>query len=146
MGIKKLFGGVSNQTEIVDMPQYNSSTTIKNRELNIVNHSSFIDTSGYVHVIGKVKNNTPNIAEFVSVKGIFYDNNNKVVGTSLEYTEPRSLNSSEIASFDIILQKASIPIIQIEKYTIRPVWDWSRYFKINSDDYKSIDNKIIWIH
>ena len=44
-----------------------------------------------MHVIGKVKNNSTNIADFVSVKGTFYDNNNKVIGTSLEYTGPRSL-------------------------------------------------------
>ena len=122
--IQESVADISNQTEKVNIfQQHNTSMTINNEELNILNHSSFIDTLGHMHVIGKVKNNTPNIADFVSVKGLFYDNKNKVVGISLKYTEPRSLNSSEIASFDLVLQNASIPITQIENYTLRPVWD-----------------------
>jgi len=125
VGIEKAFADdILNPNETIDMPQqFNISAIINNKKLNIINYSSFIDTLGYLHIIGKVKNNTTKIAEFVSVKGTFYDNDNKVIGTSFNYTEPRSLNSSEIASFDLVLQNASISITQIEKYTLRPVWD-----------------------
>lgn len=46
-----------------------------NNELHIQSQSSFIDAVGYLHEVGKVENNTPNIADFVKVIGTFYGNN-----------------------------------------------------------------------
>jgi hypothetical protein len=118
--IDESYATLSNQTETGNIP---FNTTILDNEINILNHSSLIDALGYIHIVGEVKNNTTKIADFVSIKGTFYDNNNNILGTSLNYTEPRVLNSSETASFDLVLQNTSIPITQIEKYTLRPVWD-----------------------
>ncbi|HEX2406554.1 MAG TPA: sulfatase-like hydrolase/transferase, partial [Nitrososphaeraceae archaeon] len=51
--------------------------------------------------------------------GTFYDNNNKIVGTSFTFTEPSDLASGEKAPFDLILQDTTIPIEQIERYSLK---------------------------
>jgi SLAP domain-containing protein len=90
----------------------------KSNELTISSHNSYINSIGHMHVIGEVQSNTPNVIQYVKVTGTFYDNNNKVVGTSFTYTDPKDLAPGENAPFDLILTDASIPIDQIEKYTL----------------------------
>jgi SLAP domain-containing protein len=91
----------------------------KSNELTISSHNSYINSIGHMHVIGEVQSNTPNVIQYVKVTGTFYDNNNKVVGTSFTYTDPKDLAPGENAPFDLILTDASIPIDQIEKYTLK---------------------------
>jgi SLAP domain-containing protein len=91
----------------------------KSNELTISSHNSYINSIGNMHVIGEVQNNTPNVIQYVKVTGTFYDNNNKVVGTSFTYTDPTDLAPNEKAPFDLILSDASIPLDQIEKYTLK---------------------------
>jgi SLAP domain-containing protein len=91
----------------------------KSNELTISSHDSYINSIGHMHVIGEVQNNTPNVIQYVKVTGTFYDNNNKVVGTSFTYTDPSDVASGEKAPFDLILSNASIPIEQIERYTVK---------------------------
>ena len=74
---------------------------------------------GDMHVIGEVKNNTPKVVQYVEIIGTFYDNNNKVVGTSSAFTTPTDLALGEIAPFDLILYESSIPQEQIERYTLK---------------------------
>ena len=77
-----------------------------------------INSAGNMHIIGEVVNNASNSAEYVKIIGTFYDNTNKIVGTSFTYTDPKDLAPGENAPFDLILTDASIPIDQIEKYTL----------------------------
>jgi hypothetical protein len=87
--------------------------------LTILSHDSYINSIGHMHVIGEVENNTHNIKQFVQVIATFYDDNNKVVGTSNTYTTPTDLKPGETAPFDLMLTDASIPIEQIERYTLK---------------------------
>ena len=89
------------------------SNTIK-----ILSNDSYIDSMGDMHVIGEVKNNTPKVAQFVEIIGTFYDNNNKVVGTSSTFTTPTDLAPGAIAPFDLILYESSISQEKIERYTL----------------------------
>ena len=110
------------QQQLQQQSKKNTTSTDALSELNtltILSHNSYIDSIGYMHVIGEIKNNTPNVAQFVQIIATFYDNNNKVVGTSFTYTTPIDLASGEIAPFELILTDASIPIEQIEKYTLK---------------------------
>jgi hypothetical protein len=72
-----------------------------------------------MHIIGKVVNNVSNSAEYGKIIGTFYDNTNKIVGTSFTYTEPSDLCPYEKAPFDLILQDTTIPIEQIERYGLK---------------------------
>jgi len=88
-------------------------------ELTVLSHNSYVNSAGNMHIIGEVKNNTPDITEYVKIIGTFYDNNNKVVGTSFTFTEPSDLGPYEKAPFDLILQDTTIPIEQIERYSLK---------------------------
>ncbi|MGH9981847.1 MAG: hypothetical protein ACRD6U_09885, partial [Nitrososphaeraceae archaeon] len=59
--------------------------------LTILSHDSYINSVGNMHIIGEVVNNASNSAEYVKIIGTFYNNNNKVVGTSFTFTEPSDL-------------------------------------------------------
>ena len=87
--------------------------------LTILSHDSYINSAGTMHLIGEVVNNASSSAEYVKIIGTFYDNTNKVVGTSFTYTEPSDLGPYEKAPFDLILQDTTIPIEQIERYGLK---------------------------
>jgi hypothetical protein len=72
-----------------------------------------------MHVVGEIENNTPNVIKYVKIIGTFYDNNNRVVGTTSTYTDPPNLSPNEIAPFDLLLGGASISTDQIERYTLK---------------------------
>lgn len=78
-----------------------------------------INSAGNMHIIGEVVNNASNSAEYVKIIGTFYDNNNKIVGISFTFTEPSDLGPYEKAPFDLILQDTTIPIQQIERYSLK---------------------------
>jgi len=89
------------------------------KELTILSHDSYINSAGNMHIIGEVENNTPDIAEYVKVIGTLYDNNDKMVGTSFTFTSPSDLAPDEKAPFDLIIQDTTVPIEQIERYTLK---------------------------
>jgi hypothetical protein len=90
----------------------------KSHSVTILSHSSYVDSVGYFHVVGKVENNTPSTAEFVQITGTFYDINNAVVGTQFTYTIPSDINSGATAPFDLILMSASVPASLIDHYKL----------------------------
>ena len=87
--------------------------------LQILSHNSFTDSIGYLHVVGEIKNNYPSTVTFVRIVGIFYDINNQVVGTQFTYANPSDIRSGEKAPFVLILTSASIPISQIDHYSLQ---------------------------
>jgi hypothetical protein len=108
----------SNQTHLSKNSTQDSDISPKTK-LEILSHSSFIDSIENMHVIGEVENNTPKVIEYVKIIGTFYDNNNRVVGTSSTYTDPPNLGPGEISPFDLILGGASVSINQIERYILK---------------------------
>jgi hypothetical protein len=86
--------------------------------LQILSHNSFMDTLGYRHVVGEIKNNYPSTATFVKIIGTFYDVNNIVVGTDFTYTNPSDIGSGQKAPFELLLTSASIPVSEIDHYTL----------------------------
>jgi hypothetical protein len=87
--------------------------------LQILRHKSFTDSIGYLHVVGEIKNNYPATATFVRIVGTFYDINNQVVGTQFTYANPSDIGSGEKAPFVLILTSASIPISQLDHYSLQ---------------------------
>ena len=86
--------------------------------LEILSHISFTDSVG-MHVVGKIKNNSPTTATFVKITGTFYDANNQVVGTGFAYSDPSDMVSGQTAPFEILLLSASIPITQIDHFNLQ---------------------------
>lgn len=87
--------------------------------LQILSHNSFTDSIGYLHVVGEIKNNYPSTVTFVRIVGTFYDINNQVVGTQFKYANPSDIGSGQKAPFVLILASASIPISQIDHYSLQ---------------------------
>ena len=95
------------------------STPSPNGSLEILSHSSYIDSVGYLHVVGEVDNNSSKTAKFVEIIGTFYDGNGHVVGTQNAFTDPSDLAPGEKAPFDLVLTSASISIDQIKSYRLQ---------------------------
>ena len=93
--------------------------------ISIISTSSYTDSSGALHIDGEVYNDMALItAKEVQVIGTFYDTNGKVVGSARALTDPEDLPSGENATFNILLTTASIPIADIDHYSI--VVDWKK--------------------
>jgi len=93
--------------------------------VSIISNSSYTDSSGALHIDGEVYNDVALItAKEVQVIGTFYDTNGKVVGSARALTDPEDLPSGENATFNILLTTASIPIADIDHYSL--VVDWKK--------------------
>ena len=86
----------------------------KSEALNVLSTNSFIDSISYLHVVGEVENNTPNVAKFVKVTGTFYNKGNEVVATDFTFTSPQDIAPGDKAPFEIVLTSASIPLSEID--------------------------------
>lgn len=95
----------------------------KSNGIELLSDNSFTDSVGYFHVVGEVKNNSPNSVRFVKIIGTFYDSSNQVVATDFTYTNPTNIDSGGTAPFEIILSSASIPISQISNYKLTGTYD-----------------------
>jgi len=98
-----------------------SNTASKNNfsGLQILNHNSFTDSEGYMHVVGELKNNSPSAETYVKIIGTFYDINNQVVGAQFSYANPASVGAGDKAPFEIILTSASVPTSLIDHYILQ---------------------------
>jgi hypothetical protein len=93
--------------------------------VSIISNSSYTDSSGALHIDGEVYNDVALItAKEVQVIATFDDTNGKVVGSARALTDPEDLPSGENATFNILLTTASIPIADIDHYSL--VVDWKK--------------------
>jgi hypothetical protein len=104
-----------NSSNMMNSP---STPTQQDEPIKISSSNDFIDSIGYMHVVGEVENNTPTNIQFVKVTGTFYDTNNQVVATDFTYTNPADIGAGQKAPFELILTSASIPISQIDNYRL----------------------------
>jgi hypothetical protein len=109
-------GNAQEYIQIAQQPEEPSGT------VSIISNSSYVDSSG-LHIDGEVYNEmTLKTAMDVQVNATFYDTNGKVVGSTGALTNPEDLPSEENATFNILLTSASIPITDIDHYSL--VVDW----------------------
>ena len=73
-----------------------------------------------MHIVGEIKNDSPNKFEFVKITATLYDSIGGVVGTDFAYSDPSTLASGVTAPFEIIVLSASIPVEQIKEYKLSP--------------------------
>jgi hypothetical protein len=86
--------------------------------LKVLSSNSFMDSAGYLHLVGEIENGTPDPVTLVQATATFYDKNNNVVATDYSYTNPSDLRPGNKAPFEIILTSASIPVNRIDHHTI----------------------------
>jgi hypothetical protein len=91
---------------------------VQDKSFKILISNDFIDSIGYLHVVGEVENNTPTNAQFVKITGTFYDSNNQVVATDFTYTNPSDIGSGQKAPFELTLTSASVPVSEIDHYNL----------------------------
>ena len=100
-----------------------SAPKVQDEPIRIASSNDFIDSLGFLHVVGEIENNSPTSIQFVKVSGTFYDGNNQVVGTGSTYTDPSDIGSGQKAPFELLLTSASIPISQIDHYNLQATYD-----------------------
>jgi len=71
------------------------------------NHTSYIDSIGYYHVIGEVKNTGDTATRFNKIIGTFYDSGGEVVATSFTFSSIDVLASGQKSPFDLFLFDAA---------------------------------------
>ena len=104
-----------NSSDIANLP---STPTAQDESIKILSSNDFIDSIGYLHVVGEIENNTPANIQFVKVTGTFYDSSNQVVATDFTYTNPSDIGPGQKAPFELTLLSASIPVSQIDHYNL----------------------------
>jgi hypothetical protein len=102
-----------------DTANTSSNTAVQDKSFKILSSNDFIDSIGYLHVVGEVQNNTPTNAQFVKITGTFYDSSDNVVGTDFTYTDPSDIGSGQKAPFELLLMSASIPVSQVDHYNLQ---------------------------
>lgn len=90
-----------NSSDIQNSSILSSAPKMQDEPVKIASSNDFIDSLGFLHVVGEVENNSPSNIQFVKVSGTFYDSNNQVVGTGLTYTDPSDIGSGQKAPFEL---------------------------------------------
>ncbi|WP_455369740.1 FxLYD domain-containing protein [[Eubacterium] cellulosolvens] len=82
-----------------------SSVTTKNltKTLIISSNSSYISVSGYLNIVGEVKNNGSSESTSTRVAATCYDENGKVVAIKSTFTDPQNLNPEKTAQFNLMI-------------------------------------------
>jgi hypothetical protein len=82
------------------------------------NHSYYVDSINYIHVVGEVQNNTANNLRYVKIAANFFNSNNQLVGTDYTYTYLDNLPAYTKTCFMIwLLQPAGWSYYQFEPPT-----------------------------
>jgi len=72
-------------------------------EVNILDHTSFLDYDGCYHVVGEVQNVGEQAANFVKITATFYRSSDAVIATEFSYTYVNVLSTGRKSPFEIIL-------------------------------------------
>ena len=84
----------------------------------ILSDNNYVASTGNLHIVGEVINESFESMTFVKIIATFYDSNNSVIGTDFTYTRPPTLEPGQKAPFDMILFKGSMPLHLVAYYTL----------------------------
>jgi len=73
--------------------------------LEILSHSKYEDSIGYIHVVGEIKNIGDRDAHMVFIAATFYDSSGKVAGVAYTFSHPANLTAGQKAPFEVLLEK-----------------------------------------
>jgi len=87
-----------------------TSTTAKPIGLNISSTNSYLDSGGWMHVAGTIKNTASINATFVKIVATFYNKTTgKVVGVADGYLATSTLEANQTANFDVQVSGVKVP-------------------------------------
>jgi hypothetical protein len=84
----------------------------------ILSDNNYFSSTGTLHIVGEIINESNKPLTFVKVTATFYDSNNSVVGTDFTYTSPSTLQPGQKAPFDMIITEGSMPLHLVAYYTL----------------------------
>jgi hypothetical protein len=84
----------------------------------ILSHNSYYDSTGGLHIVGEVINESMEEMRSVQVTASFYDTSNQIIGTQNTYTSTMNLQPGQRAPFDIKVYEGSIPMQMLAIYTL----------------------------
>jgi hypothetical protein len=84
----------------------------------ILSDNNYVASTGNLHIVGEVINESFESMTFVKIIATFYDSNNNVIGTDFTYTSPSTLQPGQKAPFDMILIEGSMPLHLVSYYTL----------------------------
>lgn len=97
-----------NQTEKVHnytlaVGEYSVTTKNLTKTLLILSNSSYISVSGYLNIVGEVKNNGSSESTTNFVAATCYDENGSVVCVKSSLTDPQNLDPEQTAQFNLLV-------------------------------------------
>ena len=97
-----------------------SSVTTKNltKTLIILSNSSHISLSGFLNIVGEVKNNGSSESTSTRVAATCYDENGKVVAIESGFTDPQNLNPEQTAQFNLMVDNEN-QSAKVDNYTFQ---------------------------
>jgi hypothetical protein len=114
--LEDTLGKVQEYVQIAQQSEEPSGT------VSIISNSSYIDSSGSLHIDGEVYMTYTEYSKRSSSQCSIYDTIGNVVGSTRAFTDPEDLPSGENATFNVLLTSASIPIADIEHYDLVVEW------------------------
>lgn len=78
------------------------------RNISILDSSSHVDSIGYRHITGQVKNNENKTIEYVQIIATFYNTSNEVVDAAFTYTQLDQLQPNSTSPFKISIKDRSV--------------------------------------
>ena len=84
----------------------------------ILSDNNYVASTGSLHIVGEVINESYQPVRFVEITATFYDANNGVIGTDFTYTSPSTLQPGQKAPFDMIITEGSMPLYLVSYYTL----------------------------
>lgn len=94
-----------------------SSIPALSGDVAVLSHHGFLDSSGYYHIFGEVKNNGLQPLRFVEVVASYYNSSSAFVTTSYGFTEVDVLFPGRKGPFHIILSVKNLSA-QVDHYTL----------------------------
>lgn len=97
---------------IVLIPKVKASASVQ-----ILSHTSYMDSFGYLHVVGEVQNIGDVAVHYVKIVVTFYDSSHVVVATDFSYTTLDVILPGRKSPFDILFTETS-QIPKIDHYSL----------------------------
>jgi hypothetical protein len=84
----------------------------------ILSDNNYFSSTGTLHIVGEIINESFEPVRFVKIIATFYDSNNSVIGTDFTYTSPSTLQPGQKAPFDMLVTEGSMPLHLVSYYTL----------------------------
>ena len=82
-----------------------TSTSVPQGVYILPNHSTYVDSIGYLHIVGEVMNNTSQYLRFVKISANVFGSGGQLLGTDFTYTYLDNLPAWDRTCFHVLLEQ-----------------------------------------